>query len=1279
MRLISSFLKGSFNLPLYTDDQEAYLSDILENYDLSESYARDEAFDYLIDEGVSAPQAILLVAEAQARASGNRFPKEFSNIEISACYHLLLSQEQKARYRLKKEPPSEPQAGLQRDNDDYFLDKYGWLIQIIKDQVRRGKLTREQALDQLQNLDTMGDGLSKLSAEDAGLFLEPNNAERLRARTLNNPRSPWGDSLPKGYSDKPRTPVISPFKEDEYNGKPGYLKRPDGSFLKTRNEDYYNPIDRESGKRVPRDEFLKHHPDGMYSEVVLSLDTQQIYSAVVEPTFKGFPVLKKVVTALPSGDANDVINILKHYMSGSVSDIQADIQLRAHNIDEKTVDKLKKEFNRFGDKYGRSIVETPVTEDSVWIVKNPVMSAAKTAKRPVKTVHVNINDPKVASQLPKYQDLVRRYPSAVSSLDSLGTKYLNEQAFGGMLVDQRAKTLAPAMVPQYESDLTTKLNRERANAVSRQALAPPGSQSFEGYRQQIEAIDQQLTDAHATAEDQALQAAQKEAQALASEIAQFRAYQNKEYAADAKRFSAGRAVANIPRHAATLGLKGIEKATQAGTDFTQGKIFKPIDDFADATIGRAWNGLKKAVAPKQRVQRKIGNSFELKSYLSELVQALDDKLVSVNSIYSIMSSLGFTEEQSFRFVNEVVPEVILSDVYQASALKDPTPSIKKSFATGVMDFKEAVKALTDFYVDKKGAEKTAAERYAIGVVHSWTPKGGPPPEMPKPAQPKQTRPNIPAQDPAQAAANPAMPMEGSVPSSSGYQTPEDETMAQYMRQSFIPLMQTYNIPPQEKLAAFYAAWNKRQIPDKLLKELFRRMGMDQHEIEVAYAQALQMRDSIFTEGADNALHGKPPYVNPNIFSSVAKFNFGDIIEIEGHIYRLQGPCDSDLHEFEVEAMDGPDVGDFYSVSLEDLDRASLIEKADNTDDTNYTIVDANAHLFSSVDEVLNYARFLQSKGYTEDYAEKLAKEHFDVPLSSGRVISATVLDVLSGTDLPGEYSKGEEINKQPIKSDTEYYVIRDSCLDGEFWDDYFIPVNSDISSLEPSFKKAIEKYKSKTDKESAEKTEIESIVKAAFEVCSDLGLPEGMAVLTLEGTANQDSPLSQFEGGTEPLSRAVMAYIAFSFRNSLHHLHLHLTGRDFLDVHEYLGELYEEALENADYWAERAIQNDEDLQNFNGVAQNSLVVNFPEESQNTYSIPEYAKALDKLGNAYLEALKVIRPSMPENIQSDIDSMYSFWDAEINYKNKRLLMGLETEESGSGVSATTGTEVTIMEA
>jgi DNA-binding ferritin-like protein len=141
-----------------------------------------------------------------------------------------------------------------------------------------------------------------------------------------------------------------------------------------------------------------------------------------------------------------------------------------------------------------------------------------------------------------------------------------------------------------------------------------------------------------------------------------------------------------------------------------------------------------------------------------------------------------------------------------------------------------------------------------------------------------------------------------------------------------------------------------------------------------------------------------------------------------------------------------------------------------------------------------------------------------------------------------------------------------------------------------------------------------------------------------------------------------MALIAFSFRNSLHHWHINIEGQDFYDLHEMIGEYYDEMLEIFDYFRERAKQNKEKMPNLNRVLETPAGKAFSMADGDRYDAYSFSKEFDKIGNEFLEALKDLREDMDEEdaqgIVSHIDDIYDDWDNKVNYLNDQRLSGLK---------------------
>jgi DNA-binding ferritin-like protein len=138
--------------------------------------------------------------------------------------------------------------------------------------------------------------------------------------------------------------------------------------------------------------------------------------------------------------------------------------------------------------------------------------------------------------------------------------------------------------------------------------------------------------------------------------------------------------------------------------------------------------------------------------------------------------------------------------------------------------------------------------------------------------------------------------------------------------------------------------------------------------------------------------------------------------------------------------------------------------------------------------------------------------------------------------------------------------------------------------------------------------------------------------------------------------------MAFYFRNDIHCLHFNVTGIDFKDVHEWLGELYNQALDNFDYFMEHAVLTNE----IESVPNMSIILKEQESVARAWHPVDSAlfsveSALDTLINQfkdYSEVLDAVREYCENkdynDIASDIDQIKSDWVIEVKYKAVRTL-------------------------
>lgn len=126
-----------------------------------------------------------------------------------------------------------------------------------------------------------------------------------------------------------------------------------------------------------------------------------------------------------------------------------------------------------------------------------------------------------------------------------------------------------------------------------------------------------------------------------------------------------------------------------------------------------------------------------------------------------------------------------------------------------------------------------------------------------------------------------------------------------------------------------------------------------------------------------------------------------------------------------------------------------------------------------------------------------------------------------------------------------------------------------------------------------------------------------------------------------------MAKVSCLMANDLKHIHLHATGDKFDTIHSVCGELYDEASNEMDWFAERALALGMKVQNFSDVKTDVPTWKPIEDEKMDWS--NFVDSLDEIGNVYIEMLKSVEVSNTGD-QSVIDGYIDLWDKEIEYKN-----------------------------
>ena len=127
-----------------------------------------------------------------------------------------------------------------------------------------------------------------------------------------------------------------------------------------------------------------------------------------------------------------------------------------------------------------------------------------------------------------------------------------------------------------------------------------------------------------------------------------------------------------------------------------------------------------------------------------------------------------------------------------------------------------------------------------------------------------------------------------------------------------------------------------------------------------------------------------------------------------------------------------------------------------------------------------------------------------------------------------------------------------------------------------------------------------------------------------------------------------LAVAARLFANDLKHMHVHCVGEKFQEMHETLKGYYEEAENEADFFSEYGIINNESISN-PSVALSKVNANWEPESKEMFEYEDYLSSLWTKGNLYISMVEDISDKYTDVVYSVVDDFLKFWYTEIKYK------------------------------
>lgn len=137
-----------------------------------------------------------------------------------------------------------------------------------------------------------------------------------------------------------------------------------------------------------------------------------------------------------------------------------------------------------------------------------------------------------------------------------------------------------------------------------------------------------------------------------------------------------------------------------------------------------------------------------------------------------------------------------------------------------------------------------------------------------------------------------------------------------------------------------------------------------------------------------------------------------------------------------------------------------------------------------------------------------------------------------------------------------------------------------------------------------------------------------------------------FTPDTTKSLKNLAAYTAL-FKNDLKHMHVHVIGEKFQEMHSLLQSFYERAEQDEDFFLEQAVIANEGPANPT-LALSNIDSPWKPETKDGYSYEEFLKALWKKAWKYLEILYLL-DDYGRVVDNRVDEILTFWTQEIEYK------------------------------
>ena len=130
-----------------------------------------------------------------------------------------------------------------------------------------------------------------------------------------------------------------------------------------------------------------------------------------------------------------------------------------------------------------------------------------------------------------------------------------------------------------------------------------------------------------------------------------------------------------------------------------------------------------------------------------------------------------------------------------------------------------------------------------------------------------------------------------------------------------------------------------------------------------------------------------------------------------------------------------------------------------------------------------------------------------------------------------------------------------------------------------------------------------------------------------------------------------MAYLSALLANDAKVCHWGATGLHFGEIHALAEEYYDKASEMADFFAEHAILNGQEMDNFTNLREHVSELQWPALKMTTYDFDTFVDRILERGEVLIQCLEAVDDLGHTDERSVMDEFLDYWRLEIEYKNK----------------------------